>query len=109
MSPDKTSLSSHLTFPPTDGTVTVPEVLDFHNDHQPYHTMFIFKADGEDKITDISFFEFRRAADRVAHLIRPQRQGKEGEVVAVVALSDTVLHHAAAIGLIRAGMVVSNQ
>jgi acyl-CoA synthetase (AMP-forming)/AMP-acid ligase II len=96
-----------LIYPPTDGTVTLPEALDFHNEHQPRQTIFTFKADGAATVTDISFFEFRRAADRVAHFVRPERRGAEGAVIAVVALSDTLLYQTVAVGLTRAGMVVS--
>ncbi|KAF5318761.1 hypothetical protein D9619_011064 [Psilocybe cf. subviscida] len=97
--------SRPLVFPPTDGTVTLPEVLDFHNEHQPQRTIFTFKADGAAAATNISFFEFRRAADRVAHFIRPERCGAEGEIIALVALSDTLLYQAVTVGLTRAGIV----
>lgn len=107
MSAIKNSPLNALTYPLTDGSITLPEALDFHNKHQPHHTLFTFKADGADELTNISFFEFRRAADRVAHVMRPQRQGPEGEVVAVVALSDALLYQAVAVGLMRAGMIVS--
>ncbi|KAF8174554.1 putative aminoadipate reductase [Pholiota molesta] len=65
-----------------------------------------FQEDGASEITNVNYFEFTRAADRVAHHFRPGRQGRDGEIVAVVALSDSLLYHAVTLGLMRAGMVI---
>jgi acyl-CoA synthetase (AMP-forming)/AMP-acid ligase II len=94
--------------PPVDGSVTLPEVLDFHTKHNPDYPLYQFQEDGASEITNVNYFEFTRAADRVAHHFRPGRQGRDGEIVAVVALSDTLLYHAVTLGLMRAGMVVSH-
>lgn len=94
--------------PPCDGSVTLPEVIDFHNKHNPDFPIFFFNEDGTEEITEISYFEWGRACDRVAHRMRPGRQGPEGEVVAMVALSDTLLYHAVSVGLMRAGIIVSS-
>ncbi|KAJ3505840.1 hypothetical protein NLJ89_g7204 [Agrocybe chaxingu] len=67
--------------------------------------MFVFQADGSPDITEVSYLEFARATDRVAHYLRPGRKGPEGQVVGLVALSDTLLYHAVTIGIMRAGMV----
>ncbi|KDR79161.1 hypothetical protein GALMADRAFT_277673 [Galerina marginata CBS 339.88] len=91
--------------PPADGSVTLPEVIDFHTKHNPDFPIFIFNEDGKSEITKITYFEYGRACDRVAHRMRPGRMGPEGELVAVVALSDTLLYHAVSVGLTRAGMV----
>lgn len=93
--------------PPADGSVTLPEVIDFHTKHNPDYPIFIFKEDGKSEITKITYLEYGRACDRVAHRFRPGRAGPDGELVAVVALSDTVLYHAVSVGLTRAGMIVS--
>ncbi|KDR77645.1 hypothetical protein GALMADRAFT_1326492 [Galerina marginata CBS 339.88] len=93
------------TVPPADGSVTLPEVIDFHTEHNPNFPIFVFNEDGKAEITKINYFEYGRACDRVAHRMRPGRTGAEGELVAVVALSDTLLYHAVSVGLTRAGMV----
>ncbi|KAF8154594.1 hypothetical protein B0H34DRAFT_783744 [Crassisporium funariophilum] len=81
-------------FPPLDGTVTLPETVDFHRKHNPYETAFLFHEDGSQAITKITYLEFGRACDRVAHIVRPGRGGTDGQVVAFVALSDTLLYQA---------------
>ncbi|KAF9044190.1 hypothetical protein BJ165DRAFT_1479638 [Panaeolus papilionaceus] len=90
--------------PPAFGTITLPECVDFHTTHNPNETLYIFNEDGSSEITRISYLEFGRACDRLAHHIRPARQGPDNVVVAIVALSDTLLYHAASVGVIRAGL-----
>lgn len=102
------SYAANAVIPPIDGTVTLPETLDFHNKHNPNYHLFSFHADGAEEITHINYFEFRRAADRVAHHLRPGRRGPEGEIIAVVALADTLLYHASTLGMMRGGIIVSS-
>ncbi|KAF8901181.1 acetyl-CoA synthetase-like protein [Gymnopilus junonius] len=92
-------------FPPTDGSVTLPETVDFHWKHNPNHSVYVFSEDGKPERTKITALEFGRATDRVAHHVRPGRTGLEGEVIAFVALSDTLLYQAVTIGIMRAGLV----
>ena len=93
-------------FPPTDYSVTLPETIDFHWKHNPTHPLYVFSEDGKPERTEITALEFGRATDRVAHYVRPGRTGPDGDVVAVVALSDTLLYQAVSIGIMRAGLVV---
>jgi acyl-CoA synthetase (AMP-forming)/AMP-acid ligase II len=95
-------------WPPLDGTVTLPETLDFNMKHNPSKSMYIFSRDDAlEGITTITFLEFARACHRVAHVLRPGRTGEDGRVVAVIALADTLVYHAIVLGLTRAGLVVS--
>ncbi|KAJ7072833.1 hypothetical protein C8F01DRAFT_972227, partial [Mycena amicta] len=58
------------------------------------------------KIVTITQLEFARAAHRAARCLRPvDSSAKSGDVVAILALSDTVLYQAVLVGLIRAGLV----
>lgn len=93
-------------FPPTDGSVTLPETVDFHWKHNPTHPVYVFSEDGKPDRTQITALEFGRAVERVAHHVRPGRIGQDGEVVALVALSDTLLYQAVSLGIMRAGLVV---
>lgn len=104
--PSLYTIMSNPLVPPTDGTVTLPEAFAFHAKHNSDRTLYAFHKDGADELTNVNYFEFLRAADRVAHYIRPGRRGSEAEVMAVVALSDTLLYEAVIIGLLRAGVVV---
>jgi len=94
-------------FPPFDYSVTLPESVDFHRKHNPNETIYVFAEDGKPEPTKISFLEFGRAADRVAHHIRPGRGGQDRQVIAFVALSDTLLYQAVTMGIMRAGFIVS--
>jgi acyl-CoA synthetase (AMP-forming)/AMP-acid ligase II len=94
------------TYPPLNGSITLPETIDFHLKHNPQLPIYAFNQDGSDEITEISYLEFGRACDRVAHLLRPQR-GEDRPVVAFIALADTIMYQAITIGMMRAGLVVS--
>ena len=76
-----------------------------YNATQPFYTFVDFDASGRTKT--ITHLEFGRAAHRVAHLLRPNRHGVDGKVVALLLQADTVLYHAIVAGLIVAGYVVS--
>ena len=59
--------------------------------------------------TSISFLELARAAHRAGHLTRSsQPPGLHNEVVAIIANLDTLLYQTTVIGMMRAGIVVSN-
>jgi acyl-CoA synthetase (AMP-forming)/AMP-acid ligase II len=96
-------------FPPLDFSVTLPESVDFHWENNPNETLYVFAEDGKQEPTKISFLEFGRAADRVAHYLRPGRGGQDRQVIAFVALSDTLLYQAVTMGIMRAGFIVSGE
>jgi len=93
--------------PPTDGSVTLPETVDFHRQHNPTLPVYVFVEDGASNTTEISYLEFGRACDRVAHYLRSGRRGPEREPVAVMALSDTLLYQTLVVGIMRAGLIVT--
>jgi len=102
------STCSKPVFPPTDGSVNLPETLDFHTKHNSDKPLYVFtKDDTSNDVTEITFLEFARACHRVAHVVRPNRAGPDGLVVAFMALADTILYQAITMGLIKAGLVVS--
>lgn len=92
--------------PPLDGSLTIPEVIDFHSKHNPELPIYVFSPEGSDEIVQVSYLEFARACDRVAHLLRPHRSGEDKQVVAFIALADTLVYQAVTIGMMRAGLVV---
>ena len=93
-------------YPRLDGTVLLSDLADFNLQHNPTLPAFVY-SDIPESITEISFLEFARACHRVAHAIRPNRTGLEGEVVALIANTDTILYLALIAGMVRAGVVVS--
>ncbi|KAJ7656957.1 putative aminoadipate reductase [Mycena polygramma] len=86
-------------FPPLDCSLNFDEIIEHHLAHENRSVAYSF-GDEHGHITDITHFEFARAAHRVAHLLRPCRRGPEGEVVAIVALTDTLVA-----GCITAGLI----
>lgn len=92
--------------PPINDTINVHETIEFHWKHNAEIPAFVYNEDGSSEITEISFLEFGRAVHRAAHILRPNRQGIDGEVVAFIALSDVVVYHAIFVGLMKAGLVV---
>lgn len=95
-------------FPPVDGSMTVlPGFLDFQAKHNPSAPWVAFPSiRSPNTSTTVSFLEFSKATHRVAHYLRPNRVGQDGEVVAVVTNSDTILYLALIVGMARAGLVV---
>lgn len=97
-----------MDFPPLDGSINVlPGFIDYHAEHNPERPHFIFPYPdiSSDDLRAVSFLEFAQGTHRVAHVLRPKREGPEGDVVAIVANVDTLLHLALIVGLIRAGYV----
>jgi acyl-CoA synthetase (AMP-forming)/AMP-acid ligase II len=99
--------STSFEFPPLDYSLLFPDLINFHAVRNPSFPMFIYSNENvPDTLTEISFLEFGRAAHRVAHALRPNRQGPDGEVVMIIANTDTILYHAVLVGLSIAGCVV---
>ncbi|KAF4610030.1 hypothetical protein D9613_010647 [Agrocybe pediades] len=98
-------MDSSIAPPPADCSVTIPESLDYHTRLHPYEPIFIFSEDGKPEPTNVSYLEFGRAVDRVAHYLRPGREGEGGKVIAFVALSDVLLYQAITLGIVRAGHI----
>ncbi len=97
----------HGVAPPTDGSVNLPETVDFHRQHNPSLPIYAFTKDRASNTPEISYLEFGRACDRVAHYLRSGRRGPEREPVAIMALSDTLLYQTLVVGIMRAGLIVS--
>lgn len=97
--------------PPLDGSLsTIVGFLDFHVKHQPDRPWALLApeqgADPE-QVKRVSFRKYANASHRVAHAVRPGREGPEGQVVAVIINCDTAHYLALLVGVLRAGLVVS--
>ncbi|KAF7330079.1 Acetyl-CoA synthetase-like protein [Mycena kentingensis (nom. inval.)] len=90
------------TLAPLDESLNVGEIIEFHRIQKNLGAAYSFpSASGP---CDITHFEFARAAHRAAHLLRPGRAGPEGEVVAIVALTDALVYQTIVAGSILAGL-----
>ncbi|KAJ7615673.1 putative aminoadipate reductase [Mycena polygramma] len=95
-------MSAYL--PPLDCSLSFDEIIDQHIAHENRGVAFSF-SDEFGHVTDITHLEFARAAHRVAHLLRPQRCGPDGQVVGIVALTDVLIYQTIVVGCIKAGLV----
>ncbi|KAG6871961.1 hypothetical protein C0995_014472 [Termitomyces sp. Mi166 len=91
-------------FPPIDQDVHLPDVIDFNIANNPKHPFYIF-VDPSKGYQVITHLEFGRAAHRIAHALRPQRVGRDADVVAILVHTDTILYSTIISGLIVAGLV----
>ena len=88
-------------YPPLDGSISYASLVDFHAAHNPTLPIFVY-SEIPGSVVEVSFLEFGRAAHRVAHIL----QGKEGEVVALIANVDNLLYQTLFAGIMCAGLVV---
>ncbi|KIO03672.1 hypothetical protein M404DRAFT_1001160 [Pisolithus tinctorius Marx 270] len=97
--------STERIYPPVDGSLFVPEMLEYNARHCPDHPFFVYPDEQSNELRSISHLEFYRASQRVAHAVRPGRQGQDREVVGIVANVDTILYQALFMGVIYAGLI----
>jgi acyl-CoA synthetase (AMP-forming)/AMP-acid ligase II len=93
--------------PPLDGSFLFPDIIDFHMQRNAPLPIYVFPDTLSGVLTYISYLEFGRATHRIAHALRPGRIGMEGEVIAILVHTDTLLYTALIAGLMIAGFVVS--
>ncbi|KAJ7701502.1 hypothetical protein B0H17DRAFT_1157730 [Mycena rosella] len=86
---------------------TIPNVVAHNSDANPTGPFYIYYDPTSSEIVTITNLEFARAVARAAHILRPHLSASDGEVVAVLALSDTILYHAIIVGLLTANLTVS--
>ncbi|OJA13308.1 hypothetical protein AZE42_09975, partial [Rhizopogon vesiculosus] len=83
---------SPINYPPLDGSLFLPELLQFNAQHNPDITYFVYDRPDSDSLVSISHLDFYQACLRAAQEIRPDRAGADGEMVALIANSDTLLY-----------------
>ncbi|CAA7263092.1 unnamed protein product [Cyclocybe aegerita] len=91
--------------PPLDGSVTLPETIDFHWIHNADLPIYAFHDAVTGAVKEISLLEFGRACHRVAHELAPNFEVDSRPVVALMALCDSLLYQAVTVGLMKAGVV----
>ncbi|KAJ3555456.1 hypothetical protein NM688_g2570 [Phlebia brevispora] len=89
-------------FPPLDGSIPVlPGLLDFHAQYNPNEPYAKFPSQSGTGITSISFHELSRATHKIAHILRPNREGTDGQVVGVLIHCDVILYAAVILGIVQ--------
>ncbi|KAF9064552.1 hypothetical protein BDP27DRAFT_1405295 [Rhodocollybia butyracea] len=94
-----------MEIPSLNQSTTIPQLLRFHHERKSDQPLYIFAEEGEHQVTTVQYLEFVRASHRAAHLIRPNRSGSNRQVVAIMALVDTIVYTAVVAGMIEAGLI----
>lgn len=101
------AISLHdVSYSPFDGSLFLPEMVEFNARHNATHPFYTFYDENLGDLRHISHLEFYRASQRVAHAVRPNRQGPDSDVVAIVANTDTILYQVLTMGIMLSGLVV---
>ncbi|TCD65176.1 putative NRPS-like protein biosynthetic cluster [Steccherinum ochraceum] len=100
-------MSSKRLQPPLDGSVRViPGFVDFNAEHNPGSPCFGFPSRVDPNAeTYISQAEYAQASHRAARILRPERRGDDGEVVAVLINADALVYGALINGMARADLI----
>jgi acyl-CoA synthetase (AMP-forming)/AMP-acid ligase II len=99
-------VSSSIKYPPLDGSLSLPQLVEFNAQHNSDATLFVYDKPDSNDLVSISHSQFYRACHRAAKAIKPTRAGADKEVVALIGNSDTLLYHTVFMGIIFAGLVV---
>jgi hypothetical protein len=98
--------SNGVSYPPLDGSLFLPEMIEFNAKHNPTHPFYAFYEERVNDLCHVSHLEFYRACQRVAHAVRPNREGPDNTVIGIIANCDTILYQALTMGVIYAGHIV---
>ncbi|OCB92288.1 acetyl-CoA synthetase-like protein [Sanghuangporus baumii] len=97
--------------PPLDGSMTLPEMYDWHFTHSPGHPVLLYTTEeGGEKI--ISWENCARAIYRVANEVQrrigrePNAKNQPPTVVVIVAAVDTITYFLNIAGIFRSGYIV---
>ncbi|KAH7912486.1 acetyl-CoA synthetase-like protein [Hygrophoropsis aurantiaca] len=95
--------------PPLDGSLTLPQIYDWHYTHNPNHPIFEYanRAGTLDRLTYSQLVPAVHAAGHyVADVCEINLHGDEQKVVAIIAASDTITYFTTLLGMLHAGIVV---
>ncbi len=85
--PPHTQVLSSETFqaPPLDGSLTLPEIYDWHAEHSPDHPLFLY-GDPEGPVHTITWVEAVRAIHRAGRIVQNAMGPVPSSAVPVVAI-----------------------
>ncbi|KAF9459676.1 hypothetical protein BDZ94DRAFT_1284298 [Collybia nuda] len=97
--------SSTFRPPPLDGSLTLPEVFDFHAANNPGHPLFRYEDhDGLHTIVWSSAVEaFHAAAQLVQGDVPSDAKGSSPKVISILAATDSITYFTLIAGIMRAG------
>lgn len=83
-------------------------MVEFNAEHNPAHPFYTFHDEQLNGLRHVSHLEFHRACQRIAHAVRPNRQGSDNGIIAILVNCDTILYQALTMGIIYAGLIVGH-
>jgi acyl-coenzyme A synthetase/AMP-(fatty) acid ligase len=95
--------------PPSDGSVALNQLVDYHLKTNPECEFAILVDASEVTNEQTIIVNYRRlsyAVHRIAHIINPGSALSQGTRVAILTSTDTIVNIALVLGIIRAGLVV---
>ncbi|TFK50396.1 acetyl-CoA synthetase-like protein [Heliocybe sulcata] len=97
---------SDWTLPPSNGTISLTELVDLRLEHNSDRTYAVFHSDTPDgELRHITYLEWGRAIHRLAHILRPESHYKPRDVVGIVVNCDTLMYSTTIVALMRAGLI----
>ncbi|KAA1471161.1 acetyl-CoA synthetase-like protein [Dentipellis sp. KUC8613] len=102
--------SATFAYPPLDGSLTIPELYEFHADHSPEHPLFVYTDENGKDVTinyRHAWVSIKRASQIVWDLSqRSQINAREDKrVIGILATADTVTYVSLFLGIMRLGFV----
>ena len=98
--------SSSFMLPPTNGSLPLNKLVDFHlvnNSEQPWVVLSATESTPE---TTVTYKQLAYAVHRAAHIINPNGSIRQGSKVAIMATTGTIVYLAIILGVMRAGLIV---
>lgn len=96
--------------PPSDGSVSLDQLVDYHLESNPeceFATLIDTSESANQQADSINYERLAHAIHRVAHVINPSLALPQGTRVAILVSTDTIVSIALVLGIMRAGLVVS--
>ncbi|KZT73709.1 acetyl-CoA synthetase-like protein [Daedalea quercina L-15889] len=94
--------------PPLDGSLTFPQLIDFHGQESANHRFFVY-AEEDGTVESLTWFHVSEAVRRGALLVKerlgPKAGMAESTVVAILSPSDSIPYATTIMGIMRAGYV----
>ncbi|KAG8681450.1 hypothetical protein FRC09_017481, partial [Ceratobasidium sp. 395] len=94
--------------PPTDGSLALNALADYHMENNPEHDFAVLvdpSENGSQSPIHVNYRHLGLAVHRVAHLVNPQAVLPQGTKIAILTSTDTIVNIALVLGIMRAGLV----
>ncbi|KAF8873111.1 acetyl-CoA synthetase-like protein [Infundibulicybe gibba] len=90
--------------PPLDGSITIPEIYDWHQLHNPDHPVFTYKS--EIGLVRLTYSAVTPAVHRAARFIMRETIPSIRPSIAILATTDTITYFCTVLGSLRVGIPV---